>query len=171
MMSTKGIIGGVIIMMAFLMLIMSTKHKYTVYRTESKDLSLCKNEDGDRIKIPGGFYRGGNGKCFVIPPPPPPQQHPTANNQPIYSQPQQPPVKVKEKVTYKLDEKGCATIEIVGDYDFYPKGGEVVITPPNPGLPWHDSPGTSHPKGTTPFGKYTVCKTEHSDAWGVDVWN
>lgn len=78
----------------------------------------------------------------------------------------------KEKRLYRFSDFGGTSIavELRSDVDFYPKGGAVTITPPSPGKPWRDTPGTANNRGALQPGTYTVCKA-NSDAWGVEIWN
>ena len=96
-------------------------------------------------------------------PTPPPQ---------IHNAPAPAPTRVvkvgKEKQTYRFSENGCATVVIHSSYELYPKGGEIVISPPS-GDPWHSKPGVQNPHRVTPTGMYTMCRVE-SDAWGVEIW-
>lgn len=78
----------------------------------------------------------------------------------------------KTRQLYRFaDFSECVSVKLHSDVDFYPKGGEVLITPPSPGKPWHDKPGTlEDERGALPPGTYTVCKVGH-DAWGIEIWN
>jgi hypothetical protein len=87
------------------------------------------------------------------------------------------PVVTVSKTLYRFPKPmGCVefTARNLGDIDFYPKGGEVEITPPQNAKPlvkpWKDKPGTDLDVGDLPKGDYKVCGTD-KDAWGVEVWN
>lgn len=87
-------------------------------------------------------------------------------------------VKTLTKPTlYRFEPMGCVTVEIdrLGEVKFYPKGGEVLITPPQNTkphvVPWKDKPGTVVPdKGNLPKGYYKICGTD-KDAFGIEIWN
>jgi hypothetical protein len=99
--------------------------------------------------------------------PPPP-----AHSQVSPVAPTAPTVKVgKEKQLYRFSkDTGCVSVTLRSDAEFYPKGGEIIITPPKPGKPWNDEPGTVHTLPRQEAGEFTVCAEEDSDAWGVDIW-
>ncbi len=68
---------------------------------------------------------------------------------------------------------GCVSVELgLGKVHFYPKGGEVEITPPPQSKmsAWRDKPGVDDPRGLLPWGMYKICRIDPS-ASGVDVWN
>ncbi len=66
---------------------------------------------------------------------------------------------------------GVITVDVhIGEVDFYPKGGEVLITPPPPLKPWKDKPGTINPRRKFIPGKYNIQKSD-PDAIGIEVWN
>lgn len=79
----------------------------------------------------------------------------------------------REKRVYRFSDfpDNIITVEIkLGEVDFYPKGGEIEITPPSPAKPWRDKPGTAMPRVERPPGIYKI-KSVSPDAWGVDIWN
>ncbi len=83
----------------------------------------------------------------------------------------------RSKRVYKFPAPmGCVTVKAkkLGSIDFYPKGGEVKITPPPKAKPfvepWLSKPGTSNDRGSLPLGDYEICGTD-KDAWGIEVWN
>ena len=71
-MSTRGILGGTIIVATLVVFTLVVHHQYSVAKKEAADVTKCQNEDGDRVKTPAGFYRGSSGKCIVRTPLPPP---------------------------------------------------------------------------------------------------
>lgn len=81
----------------------------------------------------------------------------------------------REKMLYRFSPKECVWVEVyVGNVDFYPKGGEVEITPPpDSGIkPWRDKPGIQNAMSGIPIppGDYKICGVD-KDAWGIEVWN
>jgi uncharacterized protein (AIM24 family) len=77
-----------------------------------------------------------------------------------------------EKQLYRFSSDGCVFVGVhVGHVDFYPKGGEVIITPPSPAKAWRDKPGiVSQLQGDLPTGNYKICAADRN-AWGVEVRN
>lgn len=79
----------------------------------------------------------------------------------------------REKRIYRFSDFPNSEIVVeikLGEVDFYPKGGEIEITPPSPAKPWRDKPGTAMPRVERPPGIYKI-KGVSPDAWGVDIWN
>jgi len=79
----------------------------------------------------------------------------------------------RERRLYRFSEFPNEIINVkieLGEVDFYPKGGEVKITPPLPAKPWTDKPGTMMSREERPPGWYTI-KRADSEAWGIEIWN
>lgn len=79
----------------------------------------------------------------------------------------------RDKYLFRFSDhpSGIIVVDLVhGNVDFYPKGGEITITPPLPAKPWIDKPGTDNPRGILPPGRYIITKS-NPEAWGVEVWN
>lgn len=75
-MSTRGIIGGGIVLITIVIAIIigysQHKTKVNADKTGMKNVLVCKNEDNDWVKIPASFYRDGAGACVEGTPPLPP---------------------------------------------------------------------------------------------------
>ena len=73
---------------------------------------------------------------------------------------------------YRFPPDGCVVVKVyAAPLFFYPKGGEVSITPPSPPKAWRDRPDvkTQLPSDLK-TGDYKVCASDR-DAWGIEVKN
>ncbi|MCC7160386.1 hypothetical protein IT399_01510 [Candidatus Nomurabacteria bacterium] len=94
------------------------------------------------------------------PTPPPPAAPPVA-----------PPTQKQVRRLYLFTDNDTIAVKIhLGEVDFYPKGGEVLITPPSPLKSWLDKPGTINPRREFPPGVYTVKRVDPG-ATGIEIWN
>ena len=159
-MSTKGIIGGVIIAAVIVIAIFwgysHHKAEKKADKAGMKNIHVCKNEDNDWVKIPVGFYRDNEGACVEGPPPAPPAPIASSGG--------------KHKTLYVFLPEGCLAEPkyLSGDWERYPKGGKIKFLDSQGKVVLIDEPGTYVPS-SLPAGEYKICKVD-PNAWGVEIW-
>lgn len=62
-MTSKGALGSGIIALTVVLGFLYAHHQYAKAKAEAKNTSLCQNSDGNRVKIPAGFFRDNSGAC------------------------------------------------------------------------------------------------------------
>lgn len=81
------------------------------------------------------------------------------------------PTQARKLYLFSEHPERVVKIEIrEGQVDFYPKGGEVEITPPLPDKSFRDRPGTINPRRKFRPGWYTV-RAVDDNAVGIEIWN
>jgi hypothetical protein len=119
-----------------------------------KNASVCKNDEGDWVKIPTGFYKNRrSGECVEGKTSPSPLLIPTPG---------------KRKTLYVFLPDGCVTKHLSGNWERYPKGGKIKFFDSKGKVVLVDEPGTYVPSAL-PAGEYRICKADPK-AWGVEIW-
>ncbi len=77
-----------------------------------------------------------------------------------------------ETSLYRFPPDGCVVVKVyAAPLFFYPKGGEIIITPPPPSKAWRDKPDVkTQPPSDLKTGEYKICAADR-DAWGIEVRN
>jgi hypothetical protein len=112
--------------------------------------AVCRNEDGDWVKIPAGKYKDRAGDCLIgTPPPPVPPRTVVPAERPWTFR------------TLEIPANGELAVHLSQGWRGFTQGGAVTITTPG-GQIFHDRPGVPTDMGFQPDGIYIF----HSDPIG-----